>query len=348
MSIVATAMRQPEVFELIMRMLTIQVKWPARFSPVPPAFIAETKTETDAKGPAIDMPRYTAAVERIEKWMSANPAPSTDSEIQTAVGDDGYAIMRFGVESLPLNLSYMSMCIGTMNINMYKVNHTAGEEARFVRVGHTPTYLYHGSGLANWHSITHNGIRVMSGTALMTSGAVWGDGIYLSDSVGMSYNFCRDDGTGFIIGVYEVYDAAAYQKAEHIYVVPDEQLLKLRYMLYVNSGADRKIMAELNNGLRETLDRHAAARAGATAREQKITSTRVARDLAGLGSKYAYTVRDGVYTITRTGTTAIFRVRFDGYPLTPPQVATTPPSAIPGWREKWTARSTIRDVLDLL
>ncbi|GMR59593.1 hypothetical protein PMAYCL1PPCAC_29788, partial [Pristionchus mayeri] len=55
-------------------------------------------------------------------------------------------------------------------------------------------YLFHGSKMENWHSIIRSGLKNMSGTKYMLAGAAYGAGIYLSNLLSMSYNYCTQFG----------------------------------------------------------------------------------------------------------------------------------------------------------
>jgi hypothetical protein len=74
------------------------------------------------------------------------------------------------------------------------INYSAEIENKFQQ-NH---YLFHGSSIYSWYPIVKNGLKVMSGTALQANGAVYGHGIYFSDSFKFS---CCITGSAFFIGV---------------------------------------------------------------------------------------------------------------------------------------------------
>lgn len=49
---------------------------------------------------------------------------------------------------------------------------------------------YHGSKIGNWHAIMRQGLKVMSRTAYMSSGAAYGDGCYLAEDMRTSLTYC--------------------------------------------------------------------------------------------------------------------------------------------------------------
>lgn len=103
-------------------------------------------------------------------------------------------------------------------------------------------YLFHGSGSENWISILSNGLQ--TGTKenkLFLNGAVYGAGIYLSDSANYSYNYMtsRNVNSEFLImGVFQVAkEKSVYKKAHQIYVVNNGDELKLRYLVVFRCGS---------------------------------------------------------------------------------------------------------------
>lgn len=327
-TIVAEAARAPEVLRLCMKMITVQVANPSRFQPLPKFFLKEDKT--------LDITRFAAACHsyaslKFEDWK-------TDEEILQQVGTELYALLRFAVTSMPLQLRAVNLVFDGKPFEMTKVHHTPDIEHKFMQPGKAPSYLYHGSDLSNWHSITHNGIKVMSNTAFMSSGAVHGDGIYLSDSFTMSYNFCKNkDMKDFVLGVYEVYDGVRYQKTTNIFVVPNQDLLLLRYLIVSNGKPDTvKLGAAINQLLTQNSQAHAAA-------SKKGTSARITKDLAALAPEYVHHC-DGIEgVITTADGNKVFTANFAGYPLSPPKICLGDVQ-IP--TPNWNIRKTVKILLD--
>lgn len=53
------------------------------------------------------------------------------------------------------------------------------------------TFLFHGSQYSNWYLIIKNGLKNYSNTQFMTTGAAYGQGIYLSDNQNVALQYCR-------------------------------------------------------------------------------------------------------------------------------------------------------------
>jgi hypothetical protein len=187
------------------------------------------------------------------------------TSLHTSFNDNiTYALLT---NSISNNYYSISSCkdlvdINNKNINLeyYNVYHTTEIEKNFKsRLDNTNKYyyLYHGSPIQCWYSIIKNGLKVMSGTELMTTGAAYGAGIYFSNKIAMSYAYARPD-IKFnynIIGVFQLsINPSKYKKCEGIYVVNDESVLLLRTLIKinnvnvnnVNSGIDVKSFGKLD------------------------------------------------------------------------------------------------------
>jgi hypothetical protein len=98
-------------------------------------------------------------------------------------------------------------------------------------------YLYHGSPFHCWYSIIKNGLKVMSQTEFMTTGAVYGNGIYLSDQLQTSCGYARQTPpfNYSMIGLFQIIEnPEIHKKTNGIFVVPDEKKLILRTLIKFN------------------------------------------------------------------------------------------------------------------
>lgn len=142
------------------------------------------------------------------------------------------------------------------DIIVFAVTHDSELEDRFNKVEHT-TYLYHGSPSYNWHSILRNGLKNYSGSGKMTNGAVYGPGIYLSDSSSLSLGYSnRSCGNFNVIAIAQVIDAPTYNKKNKIYVVPDESKVLIKYLVLTknNHNIPNNIFNHLTIDLPRNLD----------------------------------------------------------------------------------------------
>ena len=125
----------------------------------------------------------------------------------------------------------------TNSIKFIHINYSADIENTF-RQNH---FLFHGSGISSWYPIVKNGLKVMSGTAMMANGAAHGNGIYFSDSFQMSYGYSSRGisigrNTNSVVGVFEVLEEPSkYKKTHGIFVINDDKIILLRTLVLIKS-----------------------------------------------------------------------------------------------------------------
>lgn len=160
---------------------------------------------------------------------------SNDEELCDKLGFDLFYLVRFIIMSNKTDVKNVDLFEGKLGMKnqQYQVVNKPEAEAKFKEICDGDScYLFHGSGYENWYSILRNGLKIMSGTKLMTSGAAYGTGIYLSDSFQFSYNYSSRNCSDTIVAVFEVKgNKELYKKSHNIYVVQDDTLLLLRYLL---------------------------------------------------------------------------------------------------------------------
>lgn len=213
---------------LIFQCLKSQIANSSRFTPVPEfcKISVDKKSGEKLATETCDMKIFEEAIIELDECDEKKTDPKENT--------NAYKLLQF-IKNTPIVLKCSEMKVGKKTVAFYKVEHSADIEDAFLIPSKESSLLFHGSSITNWHSIIHNGLKVMSNTKFMTTGAVHGTGIYLSDSIRMSYGYSaggrQDQDLGIIIGVYEVYDAKKYKKITNIYVVPSEKLLVLRYLI---------------------------------------------------------------------------------------------------------------------
>jgi len=126
------------------------------------------------------------------------------------------------------------------DIMFLNINYSAEVENKFPQ----KYYLFHGSSSYSWYPIVKNGLKIMSGTALQANGAVYGPGIYFSDSFEMSLGYSSRSTTTYksfpynIVSVFEILqDTEQYKKASGIFVINNNSVLVLRYFVLVKQGS---------------------------------------------------------------------------------------------------------------
>ncbi|AYV79264.1 MAG: ubiquitin-conjugating enzyme E2 [Faunusvirus sp.] len=170
----------------------------------------------------------------------------TDIELIMTIGTDMYYLIKFIIASNKLHLFVDE----TMDINkrfvMYRVDNGYVIEDEFKKRAEKTCFLFHGSSMENWYSIMRNGLKVCSNTTLMTTGAKYGTGIYLSDSFAFSCEYSRGDVC--VMGVYEVIgDKDMHRKAHSIYVVEKPSDVILRYLITVPQDVKHKVAEKVTD-----------------------------------------------------------------------------------------------------
>ena len=157
---------------------------------------------------------------------------SSDKELAKILGKDLYILIRFIIMSCNVNIEKNDsvLDIKSDKFKIYKIQHYPDKEDEFNKMPGKRYYIFHGSNWCNWYSILRNGLKNCSHTKLMTAGAAYGNGIYLSDDINVSLNYGASGGKS-VIGVFEIIDKDNYGKGNRIFVCDQEKALIQRYLL---------------------------------------------------------------------------------------------------------------------
>lgn len=257
--------KKPEVFGFLLRVLKSQVNKPDRFLPFPTWF---------KKDDILNMDLFKETVEKIKPQILFEYGFENDRLLQNYVGEDAYMLLRFMILSCPINLEHVKINAW----EQFKVTWEDTVEQKFEMPGKKPQYLYHGSPLSNWQSILRNGLKVTSGTSWMTTGAAFGKGIYASDTLNVSYGYSCTQSGPIVIGVYEIYEPSQYKKSIGIYVIPNENLMLLRYLIYVDNPTKQNIVS-VDSQLKEIWNTKSVNKASAIVAKQKKAESRIRREI---------------------------------------------------------------------
>lgn len=330
--------KTPEVLEFLFRCTASQIDDPSRFSPSPSYFhngqlptTTITTPNTLNGGMLVNMPMFAETVSlcNIKKICHRYQRITKDTSlVKKGMPQSVYELLKFIVSTVNLELRHTELCLSKRSFDNFKVVWSHKVEEAFLKAAKDDnsysygiTYLYHGSPLRNWHSIIRNGLKVMSGTQYQTSGAILGSGIYLSDSMQKSYSYTRNYGGGIygmavVIGVYELYNALQFKKADIEYVVPDEKKLLLRYLLYIPEPGD---VVALGANMNMLLQKRSVARVKMLTGTDARREARINKELEQLKAEYTITELKSGYSIDVDGQTIEFSFP-PSYPAVPPAV----------------------------
>jgi hypothetical protein len=206
---------------------------PTRFTPFPDEY--RKKSPDDAKSSTNEA-----------KGLGSSFAPYTPEEYadmkkdldQLAKDPIRFPTLRKYINKLELGMSEHGNNTIHSSITEYEFRYSQLEERIRDIQYRNRWYLFHGSPLGNWHSILRNGLRNMSNTAYMSTGAAYGSGVYLSDNLQVSYSY-GGHGKSCCVSVVEVLaDPEQYKKADGYFVIPDDKLLVVRYLYRINHRPD--------------------------------------------------------------------------------------------------------------
>lgn len=247
-----TYKQDPVVFSFLLEILiigTLHSKGELAFKPIPIipdiSNLNELKNLIAAQSNIIEKNKLIKLVEH----------SSNDLELMEKTNPQIYALLKNAVSN-----NYFSMCsrdnIQIKYSNNISTNTTNNKtnSLKFIHINYSTEienkftqkyFLFHGSSLTSWYPIVKNGLKVMSGTAMMANGAAYGNGIYFSDSFQMSWGYAtrlsttiHGYGTLNVVGVFEILeDPARWKKSQGIYVIEDEKVLLLRTLVLLNSNS---------------------------------------------------------------------------------------------------------------
>jgi hypothetical protein len=163
--------------------------------------------------------------------------------ILNSISDNYYSIHSF--KDL-VNNDLKKKVIDNTNLEFFDIKYSTEVEtvisSKLETEGKKYYYLFHGSPFYCWYSIIKNGLKNMSNTKYMTTGAAYGPGIYLSDNCSVSCGYARQcpPFNFSVIGLFQVIEnPIKYQKAPAFFVIENEKLLVLRSLVKINPSKDK-------------------------------------------------------------------------------------------------------------
>lgn len=194
------------------------------------------------------------AKDTFENFHSYFSSLKKDYEIVDKYGLNFYYFLKFTIITNNINLTSTTFQKNkniflqenpksiTESTIQFDINYSPEIESEFKNINRN--YLFHGSSSKNWYGILRNGLKNYSGTSLMANGAVYGPGIYLSDSLQFSKGYSIKNGDSkniLIVGVCQVKNSIeTYKRRQNIYTVINDKELLLRHIIVFNNYKDIK------------------------------------------------------------------------------------------------------------
>ncbi len=215
-------------------------------------------------------------------------------------------------------LSLPGIVFDNKMLQIYTFDYTADQEEKFKN----PIWLYHGSSLHSWFFIIKNGLKVLSRTALQAHGAVYGPGIYMSNSFQVSAGYCSytTSSKQRVIGVFQLdTDPSKFKKTPNIFVVPNESHLLLRFLIVVNENLTD--LSFVDGLVGEIINKIGFSQSKVS---NVITNKRLGIELAQLKSNEKVLtinviVQDKEWVVLLTNGSEL-QILFSKYPINPPLI----------------------------
>lgn len=272
---------------------------PKRFRPFPNYFITDFKRKTYHRGDIKDImntiitkEEYTSVLQIFDRTNIINICKyidhSNDFDIIDHYDCGVYYLLRFIIISLSLTKTTIETEISTYtcnntskNIVFYKIKYSEFIEEKFGS-NTDIQYLFHGSNKSNWHSILRNGIKNCSNSKLMSAGAAYGPGIYLSDNLATSSHYSP----GGIIAIVEIQgNCNKWKKRNDVFVVTDESIIIVRYLIKVPHSIN---ITELNKLIHNRLNKEIKRRCVVMINTQHAKNNRIIKEIKLFASMYKY------------------------------------------------------------
>jgi len=207
----------------------------------------------------------------LEQIFRAMIIARDDEALYDLIGIETYGFIKF---LLHMNTAiYIEKCklifqddssLVSARYKQFKMTYAPDIESRFSsdNANKKTVFRFHGTPAENIMPILATGLRNCSKNSnLRLNGAVYGDGIYLSDSAEFSLGYCKatatsisgSSGSMMAMLVYEVLDDPKWFKKSNIYLVDDESALVLRYIVVIsdyNYSKDSHVFTRLTSMMR--------------------------------------------------------------------------------------------------
>lgn len=152
----------------------------------------------------------------------------TEEDVKKKLSYDLYKFIKFVINTNRTELTAVNI---HTDFVLLEIKHPYEIEQRCKATRNN--LVYHGSGIANYHSILRNGLIVASGTKMQSTGAAHGKGIYSAPVLTTAAAYAPSNNNMTIISVIQVLaDLEQYAIKNHgMYVIPDSKLVIMRYLV---------------------------------------------------------------------------------------------------------------------
>ena len=255
--ITSTYNKDPELTEFLIQVLIVGTSHPKQekiFKPLPVLPGINSFVELKTK---LDEERVNLEVKNIKE-------SKTNIELYRKIGSNAYGIINNAISDNFFSMSTIKNFFSTEILELQRLRLRLSErqesifesdKIKFIGFNYSyeiestfkkENFLFHGTPFYSWYPIIKNGLKVMSETEFQANGNVYGNGIYFSDSFQYSLKYSSssiklsyvDNNNTRIVGIFEINDdnIKKYNKAPNIYVIDNENIILLRYLVILKNG----------------------------------------------------------------------------------------------------------------
>ena len=243
--------RDKETFLLLVKTATSVCDFPNRLNPYPYHFknnkIYFRNVMADgANSDFFDMNKLKPVAKKISEMdlVLLLDNVHSDIDLHQKIGEDSYAFLKYIVKSNRANIlssphiDYIENKDKSLtytidnSLEFYNLKYHISIEAPFNK--NNTLLLFHGSSAYNWYPIMRMGIKNLSNTKLMAHGAALGPGVYLAKDIVTAIGYCRGT-SDVIVGACLVKNHETYKKNENVYVVPNDNDILLKHLVYIKN-----------------------------------------------------------------------------------------------------------------
>lgn len=151
------------------------------------------------------------------------------SDIHLKFTPNFYKFLVFTLSTNPIDISKFK--INEIDVDIFKINYHPKKEKEFnqkiIDNGNKSFRMFHGSKMENWYSIIYSGLKNLSNTKNMINGCAHGSGVYFSNSIDFALGYSDK----FLAVAEIIGNETDFKKTSHIYVVNDDSLILIKYLV---------------------------------------------------------------------------------------------------------------------
>uniref|UniRef100_A0A7S4G383 Poly [ADP-ribose] polymerase n=1 Tax=Eutreptiella gymnastica TaxID=73025 RepID=A0A7S4G383_9EUGL len=184
----------PEVYDCVVSLLSgaaNSYRKASTLNPFPKAFVTESKDR--------DYDRLCNCLRRLpspKEFSEENLTIELDDDLRSVVQFISNDIVKMRNVAVSEVKQHFGSCSASLHPNycfelLHNPDSSSVQEFQALKAKYGSQTAFHGSTIENWHCIVNTGLRNFSGTDKQKTGALFGEGIYLSTMLSVATDFSR-------------------------------------------------------------------------------------------------------------------------------------------------------------